>query len=303
MSAAIVGPARLVCSRALGWLGRARSGFAVPEGVPTAQIDAQAVKAVAELGLAMSLVVREAIAGAEDAQAARQLADFAWGQLEGGALLYRWQLHDPASSVPMEAYAPFVRAGYRHQPLEALCAHLVGLRAARVRELLPNRQLAVVAATRQLGLPDPVDPLVLVERTWLGGRPEPWMLDPAAAYALTHTVFHLTDWGGDPGGLPAPLQEYLHLWLPVWVEVFTETKAWDLLAELLIVDACLTEPQTYPQAWERLAQTQYPEGMLPNGITRPPRDPEKTFRNHHHPTLVAVIAGTLAASRSVGIRA
>lgn len=215
MSAAIVGPARLVCSRALGWLGRARSGFALPQGVTAAQIDSPALKSVAELGLAMSLVEREAIAGAEDAQAARLLADFAWAQLEGGELLYRWQLHDPASSVPMEVYAPFVRAGYRHEPLEGLCAHLVGLRAARVRELLPNRQLAVVAAARQLGLPDPVDPLVLLERTWLGGQPEPWMLDPAAAYALTHTVFHLTDWGADPGGLPDPLQEHLHLWLPV----------------------------------------------------------------------------------------
>jgi hypothetical protein len=202
----------------------------------------------------------------------------------------------------MEMYASFVRAGYRHRPLEALCAHLVGLRAARVRELAPHDQLAVVVAARQLGLPAPVDPLVLVERTWLGGQPEPWMLDAAAAYALTHTVFHLTDFGADPCGLPQELQKYLHLWLPVWVEVVTETKAWDLLAELLIVDACLTAPQTYPQAWEYLALGQYPDGMLPQSIPQALRDPEKEFRIHYHPTLVAVIAGTLAVSRSVGAR-
>ncbi len=302
MSAAIVGPARLVYSRALGWLGRARSGFALPEAVTAAQIPVQALKSVAELGLAMSLIEREAVAGTEDAQAARQLAEFAWGQLEGGALLYRRQLNDPASSFPMEVYASFVRAGYRHRPLAALCAHLVGLRGARVRELAPHDQLAVVAAARQLGLPAPVDPLVLVERTWLGGKPEPWMLDAAAAYALTHTVFHLTDFGVDPCGLPEELQEYLHLWLPVWVEVVTETKAWDLLAELLIVDACLTAPENYPPAWERLVQAQYPDGMLPHCTTQAPRDPEKDFRIHYHPTLVAVIAGTLAVSRSVGAR-
>jgi hypothetical protein len=274
----------------------------LPEGVSAAQIPVQALKSVAELGLAMSLVDREAVAGPEDAQAARQLAEFAWGQLEGGALLYRRQLGDPASSFPMEMYASFVRAGYRHRPLEALCAHLVGLRAARVRELAPHDQLAVVVAARQLGLPAPVDPLVLVERTWLGGQPEPWMLDAAAAYALTHTVFHLTDFGADPCGLPQELQKYLHLWLPVWVEVVTETKAWDLLAELLIVDACLTAPQTYPQAWEYLALGQYPDGMLPQSIPQALRDPEKEFRIHYHPTLVAVIAGTLAVSRSVGAR-
>jgi len=151
MSEATVRPARLVYSRALGWLGRARSGFALPEGVTAAQIPVQALKSVAELGLAMSLIEREAVAGAEDAQAARQLAEFAWGQLEGGVLLYRRQLIDPASSFPMEVYASFVRAGYRHQPLTALCAHLVGLRGARVRELAPHDQLAVVAAARQLG--------------------------------------------------------------------------------------------------------------------------------------------------------
>ncbi|MDT7712087.1 MAG: hypothetical protein QOG46_776 [Pseudonocardiales bacterium] len=303
MSTPPVGPARLVCSRGLGWLGRARSGFALPEGVTATQIPVQALKPVAELGLAMSLVDRETVAGAEDAHTARLLAEFAWDQLERGALLYRRQLHDPASPFPMEVYASFVRAGYRHRPLEALCAHLIGLRSARVRELAPHHQLAVVAAARQLGLPAPVDPLVLAEWTWLGGQPEPWMLDVAAAYALTHTVFHLTDFGADPGGLPQELQQYLHLWLPVWVEVVTETKAWDLLAELLIVDACLTEPQTYPRAWERLAQAQDPDGMLPHGITRAFRDQQKEFRHHYHPTLVAVIAGTVAVSRSVGARA
>ena len=302
MSAAIAGPARLVCSRALGWSGRARSGFALPEGMTAAQIPVQALKGVAELGLAMSLIEREAVAGAEDAQAARQLAEFAWGQLEEGALLYRRQLDDPASSFPMVVYASFVRAGYRHRPLAALCTHLVGLRVARVRELAPHDQLAVVAAARRLGLPAPVDPLALVERTWLAGKPEPWMLDAAAAYALTHTVFHLTDFGADTGGLTQELQEYLHLWLPVWVDVVTETKAWDLLAELLIVDACLTAPQNYPQAWRRLAQAQYPDGMLPHCTTHAPRDPEKAFRTHYHPTLVAAIAGTLAVSRSVGAR-
>ena len=302
MSAAIVRPAQLVCSRALGWLGRARSDFALPEAVRAAQIPVQALKSVAELGLAMSLVEREAVAGPQDAQVARQLAEFAWGQLQGGLLLYHRQQADPASSFPMEVYASFVRAGYRHRRLAALCAHLVGLRGARVRELAPHDQLAVVAATHQLGLPAPVDPLVLVERTWLGGQPEPWMLDAADAYALTHTVFHLTDFGADPGGLPQELQDYLHLWLPVWVEVVTETTAWDLLAELLIVDACLTTPQAYPQAWQLLALAQHPDGMMPGGTTTAPKDPDQTFRRHYHPTLVAVIAGTLAVSRSVGAR-
>lgn len=303
MNGSGVGLAQRVCSGALGWLACVRSKFALPVGVAAENVPTKALKSLGELGLAMSLVVREAVAGADDAQTARVLLDFAWDQLEHGAVLYRRQLHDPANSVPMELCAPFARAGYHHEPLTALCAHLCSSRAARTRELLPNRQLAVIAAARQLGLPAPVEPMVLVERTWLGGQPEPWMLTPANAYALTHTVFHLTDFGADPAGLAQQLQDYLHTWLPVWVEVFTETQRWDLLAELLIVDACLSTPAWYPQAWERLAQARYPDGMVPNGVTRVPSDREKAFGNHHHPTLVAVIAGTLTVSRSVSARA
>ncbi|MEV8529919.1 DDE-type integrase/transposase/recombinase [Streptomyces sp. NPDC052000] len=105
----------------------------------------------------------------------------------------------------------------RHQALEKLLTHLVGTRAARVPEHLPNRHLAVVAAVRRIGQPDQSDPAAMIERTWLGGRPEPWMLDAANAYGVTHTVFHLTNWAADPDGLPEHLQEYLHRWLPAWV--------------------------------------------------------------------------------------
>ncbi|MFC4009920.1 DUF6895 family protein [Nonomuraea purpurea] len=41
----------------------------------------------------------------------------------------------------------------------------------------------------------------VTERTWLGRSPEPWLLDRFHAYALTHTVFHLTNWGLEPARL------------------------------------------------------------------------------------------------------
>ncbi|MFE9428139.1 DUF6895 family protein [Kitasatospora sp. NPDC006697] len=301
MDTTTVRRAQQVADQALGWLGAMRTAFALPRDVPHWEIDGEQLKALAELALSAAITRREAVAGPRTAQAADELLDFAWREFDSGDLLYELQRHTPPATHPTEIYSHFVMAGLHHPPLEALAAHLAGLRAARVPEHVPNRRLAVLAARRRMGLPDPPDLADQIALTWLGGTPEPWMLDTYNAYGVTHTVFHLTDWGAAPEGLPAELQEYLHRWLPVWVEVFTETRSWDLLGELLITDVCLSEPDWHPQAWERLAAAQRADGMLPNGLTRAPDDPAAAFRNHHHPTIVAAVAGTLTVSRALAV--
>ena len=116
---------------------------------------------------------------------------------------------------------------------------------------------------------------------------------------MTHTVFHLTDWGAHPHGLPDHIQDYLQSWLPAWLEVYLEAGQWDLVAELLIVDLCLTDPEFYPHAWDRVAGAQHADGLLPYGPMRVPHKLAKAFRNHYHLTLAATIAGTLAVSRRI----
>jgi len=297
-AAAAAATAQQVAGRALGWLDAAVEHFTLPEQVPPDQVDADGkIKPLGELALVGSLVIREGAAGHRQAHIAATLVEFAWRQLRGGEVLYELQRANPVTTYPMEVYAPFVRAGYHHRQLAELLAHLGGLRAAQVAELMPNRALAVVNANRTLGLPDRADIATLTARTWLGGTPEPWAVDFLTLYAMTHTVFHLTDWGAHPSGLPNHVQVYLHAWLPAWLEVYLEAGQWDLIAELLIVDLCLTEPDFYPQAWEYLAGAQHADGLVPYGPVRVPREVAKAFRNHYHPTLVAAIAGTLAVSR------
>ena len=106
-------------------------------------------------------------------------------------------------------------------------------------------------------------------------------------------------WGASPGGLPAPLQAYLRTWLPVWVEVWREVAQWDLVGELLFVDACLDEPVCGAGPWEELAEVQRPDGLLPRDADPVPEDPVEAFTEHHHPTAVAVMAGTIALSRAL----
>lgn len=284
--------------RALGWLAAAREHFALPADTPWERLHPnEDLKPLAELACAASIVIREGVTGTRAAQLAPALVEFAWAQLHAGEVLYELARDQPVETSPMEVYAWFALTGYRHRRLDELLTHLGGLRAARVPGVLPDRALAVCNAERLLGLPHRADPAVLTERTWLGGTPEPWAADFSALYAMTHTVFHLTDWGTRPDDLPAHLQTYLHAWLPVWMEVYLEAGQWDLLAELVIVDLCLTEPDHYPQVWNALAGAQQPDGLLPAGPGQVPTTAAKAFRDHYHPTLVAVIAGTVALSR------
>ncbi|WP_035845349.1 DUF6895 family protein [Kitasatospora azatica] len=301
MDPTMVRRAGQVADGALGWLGRMRASFALPRDLPDHEIDGNALKALADLALAGGTVRREAVAGEAGARTAEELLDYAWREFRFGELLLALQRQAPAASHPTEIYSLFAAAGYRHPRLDSLAEHLAGLRAAAVPEQAPNRRLAVLAANRRLGLPDPPDTADLVARSWLGGTPEPWMLDANTAHGVAHTVCHLTDYAAHPGGLPPLLQEYLHRWLPVWVEVFTETRSWDLLGELLIVAGCLDRPHGYADAWEQLALAQRPDGMLPNGVNPPPSDPEQAFRDRCHPTVVAVVAGTLTVSRALAV--
>ncbi|MGH3513886.1 MAG: DUF6895 family protein [Pseudonocardiaceae bacterium] len=299
-----VATAHQVAVRALGWLDAARDHFALPVDVASDRLRPnEDIKPLGELALTVSIAIREAAAGSREAQLAPALAAFAWAQFRDGDVLYELQREQPIETFPTETYAWFARTGHRHPRLDELVAHLSGLRAARVTEVVPNRALAIFNAERLLGLPHRGDPAALTARTWLGGTPEPWAIDFFTLYAVTHAVFHLTDWGARADDLPPHLQTYLHAWLPAWLEVYLEAGQWDLVGELLIVDLCLTEPDCHPHAWEALARAQQPDGLLPTGPERVPTDAAKAFREHYHPTIVAAIAGTLAVSRRIGAQA
>jgi hypothetical protein len=299
-----IATAHQVAIRALGWLNAARDHFALPQDISAYRHRPnEDIKRLGELALAVSIAIREGVTGSREAEIARSLAAFTWAELRDGDVLEELQREQPIETYPTETYAWFARIGYRHPRLDKLATHLSGLRAARVLEVVPNRRLAVFNAERLVGLPHRDHPATLTDRTWLGGTPEPWATDLLTLYAMTHTVFHLTDWAAHPDDLPAQLQTYLRAWLPAWLEVYVEAGQWDLVGELLIVDLCLAEPGNHPQAWEALARAQQSDGLLPAGPERVSPDVVKAFRDHYHPTVVAAIAGTLAVSRRIGVQA
>lgn len=288
---------RSLAGGALGWLHANREHAAMP---PNATADlAENIndyKAIAEMAVT-ACVTSQAVPAQH--HHARDILDFAWQQFGHGNLLYERQLRHLTLSDPVETYAHMAQAGYRHGKLEELLRHVHQLTAFKAAELYPDRYLAVANAQRLAGLPYPREWSDLAARTWLGQSPEPWAIDWDDAYSLTHTVFHLTDWGRRPLELPH-MVTYLKQWLPVWLDAWSESQEWDLVAELLFVDACLPDPDLPTATWERLTAVQGPSGFVPRkGISAlPDTNGAADFRRYQHTTCVTAMAAAMAANRT-----
>ncbi|WP_328317874.1 DUF6895 family protein [Streptomyces sp. NBC_00388] len=289
-----------VGSRALEWLYAHRDGFRL-EDHPDPEVGVlDRFKPLGELALIGKVIFREGVAGSQQAATAHKLLDHAWHEiLDSGARLADGQTREPLSPVPFEVYVPFKELGYSNPQVEAAARLNHRLLSRQVLEVLPVRRLGLSAMERRFGLAPGLPEDEAAGRTWLAHRPEPWTVEGHIGYDITHTVFHLTDWGENPSGLPPDIAGYLATWLPVWLDDWLDLGRWDLLGELLVVDACLPEPTLDPAAWRGFAAAQQPDGAMPVQAAMPEGDEEYVFDLVYHPTLVAAFASALAVSRAM----
>ncbi|MFH9434478.1 DUF6895 family protein [Streptomyces rochei] len=298
--------ARRVQEAALDWVSAHRDRFALGEDALAA--DGQVNRTWKPLGeLAQVCASVSARTPRSDPLHARvaELLDFAWQQTREGEMFPLMQSLEPFATYPLEVYAAFASAGYRHPGYEASAAVVARTRGWRLTEQYPTRRLGVIEAERRSGLPPHGTVPGALDRTWLGGLPEPWTFERAAGYALTHVVFHLTEWGRAPQGVPPELADYLRHWLAPWLDTCLEARMWDLSCELLAVAASLPEPPepaVTEDAWRRVAAAQHTCGAVPEegafqDAAPPARDDPYDFTDCYHSTLMAVFAAALATAR------
>ncbi|MFI6007513.1 DUF6895 family protein [Streptomyces sp. NPDC051243] len=286
--------------RALEWLWAHRDGFRLEPDVDPEVGFLERFKPVGELALICRVLFREGVAGSRQADLARRLLDHTWrNTLDGGRMLVRGQRVEPLSPIPFEVYLPYKELGYSEPEVERATVLYHRLDSWAALELDPTRRLGLSAFQRRFGLTPRVPEADSVGSTWLGQRPEPWTVSGHIAYDVTHTVFHLTDWGEHPEGLPPDIADYLATWLPVWIDDWLDLQRWDLLGELLVVDACLPRPTLDERAWRGFAAAQQPDGAMPAVRTMPEGEPDEVFDIVYHPTLVAAFASVLATSRAL----
>ncbi|MGC0418213.1 DUF6895 family protein [Embleya sp. AB8] len=287
--------------KALDWLYTHREGFRTRRGPETTDREAkERLKPIGELAMIGKVLFREGVAGSQQAEHTRRLLDFAWQDLlDGGQALVRMQRQEPLSPIPLEMYAPFKELGYRCPPLESALTY-----TTRLRSWPPDahivRRLGIARLQDRVGLGPGGDFDRILRETWLGRTPEPWSVESNIGYDITHTVYHVTDWGENPDNLPPDIADYLMLWLPAWMDNWAEIGNWDLLGELLVVDACLPTPALDEDVWRRFAQAQRPDGLVPARAGADlGEDHWETFDLHYHPTLVAAFAAVLSTSRAM----
>ncbi|MEV5420809.1 DUF6895 family protein [Streptomyces albogriseolus] len=285
---------------ALEWLWAHRDGFRLEPDVDPEVGFLERFKPVGELALICSVLFREGVAGSRQAELARRLIDHAWRDtLDGGRMLVRGQRTEPISPIPFEVYLPFRELGYSQPEMERAVVLNHRLDSWQAFETRPNRRLAISAFQRRFGLSPRPSESEALRATWLARTPEPWTVEGHIAYDITHCVFHLTDWVENPDGLPPDIADYLATWLPAWIDDWLDLRRWDLLGELLVVDACLPRPTLDEPAWRAFAAAQQPDGAMPAIRTMPEGDEEEVFDIVYHSTLVAAFASVLATSRAL----
>ncbi|WP_327177429.1 hypothetical protein OG599_20510 [Streptomyces sp. NBC_01335] len=309
--AALTGLVREVRDRALAWTEEHLAGFVLPEDVlePHTKVD-HTLKPLGELAQLCSTAQRVTAPGDPARATADRLVAFAWEQTRSGDLMLELLRSEPFAAYPFEIYAAFAGHGLRHEGFERLARRVAATRGWAFTEQHANRQLGLINSERRVGIAPHADAEAVLRRTWLGGLCEPWMLERASGYSLTHAAYHVTDWGIAPERMPADLDLYLRDWLPPWVDGCLESDQWDLTAELLAVGAGLPGAppvELFAAAWPVLARVQHPSGCLPEtGPPVPPGDAADEepypFLACYHSTLVTVFAASLTVARLEGPR-
>ncbi|MFD4777136.1 DUF6895 family protein, partial [Streptomyces sp. NPDC058427] len=227
-----------VLRRALGWADAHRSGFVLPPDVlePHIQVNAT-LKPLGELAQLCTTIRRSTAPGTPEHGTAGDLITFAWEQVHAGELLLELLRGEPFAAYPYEIYAAFAGYGLRNEGFERLAGTLSATRGWAHTEQQANRELGLINSERRVGAAPHADADAVLGRTWLGGLSEPWMFEGPSGYALTHTVFHITDWCRFPERMPADIDVYLRAWLPPWADGCLESLQWDLTGELLAVAA------------------------------------------------------------------
>lgn len=254
----------------------------------------QLVKPLGELVLLLELLARRPPLRAR----AREMTLWAWEELERGAFLLEVLAARPDLIMVATLLASFQAAGFRNRRITRFVEYLHSTGFAKALQLPNWRMLDLHVALSRLSHRTRF-PRHLVSRMWSQHYPEPWLIDHDSAYAFTHEVFYVTDFGRSPERYPKRTREYVGVCLPAWLEIFHRKSDLDLFSELLMVGGCLRLAAP-PGAYARIRLPFEEHGFLPSphgggssllrpGMTRRRR----AFLMNYHTTLVGLMAGLL----------
>ncbi len=223
--------------------------------------------------------------------------EWAWNQVKKGDLLIEILAVRPDLIVLSSLYANFEKLGFINSRLKRLITYLLETQGCKNIEYPYWRRLDLVHTEDFFGLNQfPID---AEKKCWFYNNPEPWIMSDDIAYALTHDIFYLTDFGRNKNRLSKESVVYLKNWTPGWLKIFAHQPNWDIYSELLMVACCIGDYDIVEKYIAPLTIAQENDGLIPSpeGAGRQlleyetnPDEQRVKFLSNYHTCLVGLMA-------------
>jgi len=249
--------------------------------------DVAKLKPLSELALTLSVLRKCGV----DVAFLDEAAAWAWEDCAGGDAIVRLLLVRPDFLPCCALYVALTELGFKSTHVEQTITTIGRTDMARSLPLQPWSRLALDYNLAKLGVIEPSR--IRTHDLYALSKPEPWVVSAEIAYAVTHEVMYLTDFGSR--NLPDPAAtEWLDTWMPYWGRSFQRDGDWDVLGELAMVSACISRPS---EALAVVLAHQQPDGSVvgPDGAGSYLFGPTDTldrrrFLGAYHTTLVFAMA-------------
>lgn len=277
--------------RAIAWTNEQISNFAVPGALQSfSKSDVAQIKPISELALTVSILHRCGVR----IPILPMIADWIWQQCQEGEFLVRLLLARPDFLPCCSLYAPLFQLGYKSDKLGAAIKLVARLDMATTLPIQPWFLLAVNYNLWKLKIRPSLNKsegsLYVVK------RPEPWVISNELAYAITHEVMYLTDFGFCR--INKHINDYLRVWIPYWASIFIKIPDCDVAGEFAMISSCIENgPEIGGQIISSLLTLQNDDGSFPGPdgagsflFCASDSKTRRRFLNHYHTTLVMIMA-------------
>ena len=280
---------------ALDWIIERLSEFSLIDRFdlsdPSLKDQLPQLKPISELALTIAILRR---CGIWDDKLGK-ISFWIWSQTDSGRILLKLLLARNDLLPCCSLFGPLYELGHRSDNLESTLKLLARSDMARVLPQTPWGSLAVRRNLNWLGLanrPDSQDSALYVN-----ALAEPWVMSSDIAYAITHEVFYLTDFGRETLD-DSEVKDYLAIWLPYWARIFWSQQDYDVSGEFAMAYRCLgLRDASVTDLLLPILEAQTSTGYVPgpkgagnylhrigDSLSR------REFLAHYHTTLVAIMA-------------
>lgn len=209
---------------------------------------------------------------------------------------------------PMQAFPyllPYLvlrRTGFRDPYYEQTLDRLMSVGFPDMSESVPYRRLDVAYFLGKSGRKGGGDLKSHYRRTGLAHQRSVVLADDDSAYALTHTILYLSDFGAQPIALPEPELRRIQPIIETLVVHYWRERHWDLVGELLLCSEIVGRPprSLAGYAYKAFQDAHWEDGTIPGHadagatllLARDAGETARVFSGVYHTTIVSLILAT-----------